>query len=348
MTSETPGRSLTVLIGSPLEPEHVERIAAVAPDRVRVVYAPELLPISRYEADHHGIRRDLGEAELARWRRYLAEADVMFDFDWFEPENVAVNAPRLRWVQTTSAGIGEYLIRTGLADTGITFTTAAGTHAVPLAEHVALGLLYLTKRVYDLRAWQADHRWERFTTHQLAGTRMLLVGLGNVGRQVARTCAGLGVEVWGIDPGVTVAPEGVTRLVDPDTMRGTLGDVDALVLACPYTPATHHLIGAPEFAAMRPGTFLVNISRGPVIDEPTMVAALRDGRLGGAVLDVFETEPLPDDSLLWDMPNVLVSPHSASTVSAENAVITGIFVDNLRRYLAGEPLRNVFDRARGF
>lgn len=348
MTSEIPDRPLTVLIGSPLEPEHVERIAAVAPDRIRVVYAPELLPIPRYEADHHGVGRDLGDAELARWRQYLAEADVLFDFDWFEPERMAVNAPRLRWVQATSAGIGEYLIRTGLADTGITFTTAAGTHAVPLAEHVALGLLYLTKRVDDLRDWQAAHRWERFTTRQLAGTRMLLVGLGHVGRQVARTSVGLGVEVWAVDPGATAAPEGVFRIIDPKALRATLAEVDALVLACPYTPATHHLIGAEEFAAMRPGTFLVNISRGAVIDEPTMVAALREGRLGGAVLDVFETEPLPEDSPLWDLPNVLVSPHSASTVSDENSVITGIFIDNLRRHLAGEPLRNVFDRARGF
>jgi phosphoglycerate dehydrogenase-like enzyme len=339
---------LTVLIGSPLELELAERIAAAAPDRVRVVYAPDLLPVPRYAADHHGTPRDLGPGDIARWRGHLGEADILFDFDWFEPERMPANAPRLRWVQATSAGIGEYLIRTGLADSAIMFTTAAGTHAIPLAEHVALGLLYLAKRVPELRAWQADHRWERFTTNRLAGQRMLLVGLGNVGRQVARTCASLGVEVWATDPGAASPPEGVTRLVDRAGMHAALGEVDAVVLACPYTPETHHLFGAPEFAAIRRGAVIVNISRGAVIDEPTMIAALRNEQLGGAVLDVFETEPLPTENPLWDMPNVLVSPHSSSTVVAENGLIVDLFLDNLRRYLAGEPLRNVFDRTRGF
>ena len=348
MPSDTHGDRLAVLIGSPLEDAHVERIQAVEPGRVRVIYAPDLLPVPRYPADHHGARRNLDAAQIERWRGHLAEADVLFDFDWYEPVAMPANAPRLRWVQATSSGIGEYLISTGLADTGITFTTAAGTHAVPLAEHVALGLLYHAKRVSDLRAWQAAHRWERFTTNQLAGSRMLLVGLGSVGRQVARTCAGLGVEVWAIDPGTAEAPDCVTRLVDGAGMREALAEVDAFVLACPYTPDTHHLVGAAEFAAMRRTAVVVNISRGAVIDEPAMIAALVEGRLAGAILDVFETEPLPPDNPLWDMPNVLVSPHSASTVVAENGRITDLFIDNLRRYLAGEPLRNVFDRARGF
>ena len=348
MTSETRRDHLTVLIGSPLEEEHVERIRAVAPERIRVIHAPDLLPVPRYAADHDGTTRNLSPGEVEIWRAHLAEADVLFDFDWYEPVAMPVNAPRLGWVQATSSGIGEYLISTGLADSGITFTTAAGTHAIPLAEHVALGLLYHAKRASDLRAWQVAHRWERFTTNQLAGSRMLLVGLGNVGRQVARTCAGLGVEVWAIDPGTADAPDGVARLLDRAAMRDALSQVDALVLACPYTPDTHHLVGAPEFAAMRPTAIVVNISRGAVIDEPAMIAALGDGRLAGAILDVFETEPLPPDNPLWDMPNVLVSPHSASTVAAENRVITDLFIDNLRRYLAGEPLRNVFVRARGF
>lgn len=347
MTSEQ-ASPLKILIASPLEAEHVERIAAAEPDRTEVTYCPELLPVTRYVADHHGIRRDLSPEEIERWRGYLREADILFDFDWFEPERMPQNAPRLRWVQTTSAGIGEYLISTGLADSGIVFTTAAGTHAVPLAEHAALGLLYLTKRVYDLRAWQAAHHWERFTTFQLAGNRMLVVGLGNVGRQVAKTSAALGVEVWAMDPGFTSPPAGVARLINRDGFHAALSEVDALILTCPYTPETHHLIGEKEFAALRRGAFVVNIARGAVIDEPALVAALRDGRVGGAVLDVFETEPLPSESPLWDMTNVLVSPHSVSTVSAENAVIAGIFVDNLHRYFAGEPMRNVFDRTRGF
>ena len=348
MTDMTSTRRLTVLIASPLEPEQAARIAAAAPERTRVIYEPDLLPTIRYVADHHGTPRDLDESSLARWRADLAAADVLFDFDWLEPERMSANAPRLRWVQATSAGIGEYLIRTGLADTGITFTTAAGVHATPLAEHVALGLLYLTKRVPRLREWQAMHHWERFTTEQLAGRRMLLVGLGNVGREIARTCACLGLEVWGMDPGTSVPPTGVARLVPPTAFHDALAQVDALVLSCPYTPETHHLVGASEFASLKPSAVLVNVARGSVVDEPELVRALREARLSGAVLDVFEEEPLPTDSPLWDMPNVLVSPHSASTVVPENERITDLFIDNLQRYLAGRPLRNVFVTSRGF
>ena len=348
MINSTPDVKLSVLIASPLEAEHVARIAAVAPERVRVVYEPDLLPVPRYDADHHGRRRDLSEGDLARWHRLLAEADVLFDFDWLDPENMPEHCPRLRWVQATSAGIGEYLFSTGLAGSAITFTTAAGVHAVPLAEFVALGLLYLTKGVPWLRAQQERHAWERYTTVQLAGRRLLQIGLGNVGRQIARTCSALGVEVVGMDPSFSEPPDGVTRLVPRAALVDALGSTDALVLSCPYTKETHHLIGRTELRALPRGAHVVNVSRGPVIDEPELVAALRDGHLGGAVLDVFEREPLPAESPLWDMPNVLVSPHSASTVAQENGRITDIFCDNLQRYLEGRELRNVFVAARAY
>jgi glyoxylate/hydroxypyruvate reductase A len=348
MTDSRPDDRLVVLIASPLEPEHAARIAAVAPERVRVVYEPDLLPVTRYAADHHGLRRDLSESDVARWRDFLAEADVLFDFDWLDPAGMPRNCPRLRWVQATSAGIGEYLVQTRLADSAIVFTTAAGVHAIPLAEFVALGLLYLVKGVPWLREQQRDHLWERYTTVQLAGRRMLQVGLGNVGRQIARTCAALGVEVWGMDPSFSAPPAGVTELVPRVELTSSLQRVDALVLSCPYTKETHHLIGREELRAMPRGAHLVNVSRGPVIDEPELVAALRDGHLGGAVLDVFEEEPLPADSALWDMPNVLVSPHSASTVVEENSRIADLFIDNLRRYLEGQELRNLFVAARAY
>jgi phosphoglycerate dehydrogenase-like enzyme len=124
--------------------------------------------------------------------------------------------------------------------------------------------------------------------------------------------------------------------------------MDALVLACPLTEQTRGLIGAAELALLRPGAVLVNIARGPVVDEEALVSALRSGHLGGACLDVFATEPLPPASPLWDMPNVIVSPHSAATVAAENGLLTDLFIENLRRWLAGRPLRNTYDRAAGY
>jgi phosphoglycerate dehydrogenase-like enzyme len=131
-------------------------------------------------------------------------------------------------------------------------------------------------------------------------------------------------------------------------LASVLGGLDVLILACPLTPETRGLIGAPELAALPEGALLVNVARGAVVDERALVEALRSGRLGGAALDVTEVEPLPEGSPLWDLPNVLISPHSASTVDAENRRIVDIFLDNLQRYLDGRPLLNRFDRTRGY
>jgi glyoxylate/hydroxypyruvate reductase A len=339
---------LRVLVASPLEPEHVARIEAADP-RVSVLYEPGLLPVPRYPADHTGVPRRLSAAELDRWAGLRRQADVSFDFDWQAPAGMAGNCPRLRWVQATSAGIGGFLDRTGLAGTALVFTTAAGVHGVPLAEFTLLGLLYFAKGMPALASAKAARRWQRYAGSQVAGRRALLVGLGGAGRPVARLLAAAGVEVCGAGrPGRAYDVPGVARYVASDQLHPVLPEVDAVVLACPLTEQTRGLIGARELALLRPGAVLVNISRGPVVDEEALVGALRTGRLGGACLDVFATEPLPAGSPLWDMPNVILSPHSAATVAAENRLITDLFIDNIRRWLAGRPLRNVYDRAAGY
>ena len=339
---------LRVLIASPLEPQHVARIAAADP-RVSVLYEPGLLPVPRYPADHTGVPRELAAAELDAWAALRRQADVSFDFDWQAPADMVANCPRLRWVQGTSAGIGGFLDRTGLAGTGLVFTTAAGVHGVPLAEFALLGLLYFAKGMPALAGAKAARHWQRYAGSQVAGSRALLVGLGGAGRAVARLLAAAGVEVCGAGrPGRRYDVPGVASYVASDQLHQVLPEVDALVLACPLTEQTRGLIGAAELALMRQGSVLVNISRGPVIDEEALVGALRAGHLGGACLDVFATEPLPAESPLWDMPNVIVSPHSAATVAAENGLLTDLFIDNLQRWLAGKPLRNTYDRAAGY
>jgi len=342
------GQQLTVVIASSLEPDLVERIRAVNPERLHVIFDPELLPVPRYVADHHGLRRDLNEAQRQRWRSHLAEADILFDFDWMAPAELPRVAPRLRWIQATSAGIGEMVRRAGLFDTGIIFTTSVGVHANSLAEFALLGLLYFYRGVPQLLRWQATRHWERYTNRELTGARVLVVGLGGVGRAIADRCANFGLEVWGSRRTAGAPPEGVTRLVPYREIRSALPAIDGLILACPLTDQTVRLIGPDEFAALRPSAVLVNAARGPVVDEAALIEALRGGRLAGAALDVFETEPLPADSPLWDMPNVLISPHSASTVHRENQRIVDIFCENLRRYLDGRPLINLFERAHGY
>jgi glyoxylate/hydroxypyruvate reductase A len=349
VTKEPADRPITIVIGSPLEPELAATIAQAMPSRLRVLHEPDLMPVQRYVADHNGIPRQLTEAQRRCWLDVLSQADVMFGFDWFDPAALPKNAPHLRWLQATSAGIGEFLTGTGLIKSDIAFTTAAGVHAGALAEFTILGLLYFFREVPRLTAMQKAHHWERYTNREMAGSRLLLVGLGAVGREVARRCAAMGIEVWGARRRTGEAPpEGVSRLVPLAELRQHLAAVDSLVLACPLTDETRGLIGAAEIAAMQHGAIIINIARGAVIDEQAMIAALAEKRLGGAALDVFATEPLPADNPLWDMPNVLFCPHSASTVTAENARIVAIFIDNLNRFTEGRPLRNLFDKVRGY
>lgn len=339
----------TVLIASPIEAEQAQRLITFDPERVRVIHDPQLLPTPRYPADHDGVKPNLSELEIGRWRSHLARADVLFDFDWLDPANIPLNAPRVRWVQATSSGIGRFLDRHGLLSSGITFTTAAGVHAVPLAEFVALGMLYFAKGVPELLSRQAERRWERHTTGQLAGQRALVIGLGGVGSEIARKVAALGVEVHGMARTIrSVTPPGIVSQVERGQLRAFLPSADYVVLACPHTSETHHLIGAPELAAMKSSAVLINVARGAVVEETALISALEQGRIGGAFLDVFEREPLPSASPLWGMANVFVSPHSASTVAVENKRIVDLFLDNLARFLDGRELLNRYDHDRAY
>ena len=337
----------TVLISTYLEPELVERIRESAD--VDVAYEPDLLPIPRYRNDHHGAPRELTAQQSQQWTVMLATADIAFDFDWRSPADLLTSAPKLRWVQATSAGIGGFVQRHRLDAGDVIFTTAAGTHATPLAEFAVAGALHFVKDVPGLLASQRAHHWQRHVSGVLAGRHAAVVGLGATGRRVAELYSMVGVRVTGVGRpgGQYVLPAGAEQVSTGD-LDALLPTVDILVLACPLTPATDNLINADRVAALPAGAIVVNIARGQVIDETALTAALASGRLGGAALDVFETEPLPSDSVLWDLPNVLVSPHSASTAATENDFLTELFIDNLRRYLAGEPLRNLYHADRGY
>ena len=345
MTGEV---GLTVVIGSYIEPELAKRIGD-AGHVARVIYEPELLPVPGYTGDHNGPQRELGDADLDRWRALAAQADVYFDFDWLDPAGMPERSPRLRWIQATRAGIGGFMQRTGLDESDLLVTTAAGIHAVPLSEFAVLGALYFVKGLPELRHRQRAHHWERYTTNQLAGRRALVVGLGGIGREVAASFAALGVEVWGLGrTGASYQVPGVTRVITAAELGEALPGTGVLVLACPLTRQTEGLIGPRELAALPADAVLVNVARGQIVDQAALVAALRDGRLAGACLDAFSVEPLPPDDPLWDLDNVIISPHSASTVATENEALVDLFLENLGRLVAGNPLRNVYVPARGY
>ncbi len=239
--------------------------------------------------------------------------------------------------------------RTGLDGSGLTVTTAAGIHAVPLAEFALTGALHFVKGVPELRSRQCARHWQRYTTRQLAGQRVLVVGLGGIGRKVAQSFAALGVDVWGLGrDGKDYQIPVLSRVIYKADLNEALPEIDVLVLACPLTAETEGIIGATQIGLLKPDAVVVNIARGPLIDQVALTAALRDRKIAGACLDVFAVEPLPPDDTLWGLDNVVLSPHSASTVVTENAALTDLFIDNLDRFSSGAPLRNRYDPARGY
>jgi phosphoglycerate dehydrogenase-like enzyme len=333
--------SRRLVFTSPLQPELVERVRAFD---VEVVYPEELIAPARYPSDHPLPTLD-AEGARERWEELLDEAEILWDFGPLELAPTLASRSRLRWIQGTSAGVGRLAERVGLVDSDVTVTTASGVHARPLAEFALLSMLMFSKHTLHLVREQQAHRYERHAGEEIRGKVVCVVGLGKIGREVARLARGLDARVVGTvrDPrGRTAADLGVDELGDLDSL---LPAADVVVLATPHTPDTHRLLDARRLGLLKPTAVLVNVARGDVVDEAALVEALRDGRLGGAALDVYEREPLPPDSPLWDLPNVLVSPHSASTVAEENERITDLFCENLRRYLGGEPLLNELDKA---
>jgi len=311
------------------------------------MYAPELLPLPRYEADHHAPRRQLDDVALKRWAGMLARAEIAFEFDWDKPMELLERAPRLRWVQASSSGIGPMLVRLKLAGSRLVVTNAASIHAQPLAEFVLMGALYFAKDMPRLTEHKAAKTWQRFCGRQLDGTRMLLIGMGKVGARVAELCAALGVEVIGNRrSALGTLPTGVSRMVNAEGIDAELPNIDWLVLAAPDTPETAKMIDGRRLDLLPPHAVIINIGRGSLFDEPALIERLASGRIRGAALDVFAKEPLPEDSPLWDMPNVIVSPHSASTVAQENDRLVDLFIENIGRYLEGRALVNEFDHGR--
>jgi phosphoglycerate dehydrogenase-like enzyme len=335
---------INVLLASPLEPDLVERIQAVDP-RLRVVHRADLLGRPRYAGDHFPpIERTAEQA--AEWARLLSDADVLLDVDQPSTSNFLQRAPRVHWIQSSSSGVGEWVRRLGLVESPVVVTNAAGMHAGPLAEFAIFAMLYFAKRWPRMLAEQRAHHWERCAIDTLRGKTLGVIGLGQVGRTVARMAKPFGMRVIGTRRSRT--DSGVDELFGADQVKTVCSQSDYLVLCVPHTPETVSLVGALELAAVKPGAILINIARGTIVDEAALIDALRTGKLAGAALDVVSREPLAFDSPLWDMPNVLVTPHSMSTALSENDWLTDLFCDNLRRYLDGKPLRNQVDKVRGY
>jgi phosphoglycerate dehydrogenase-like enzyme len=343
---------IPLFITSPLEEELVGRIRSVDPERLDVIHEPDLHPPLRYPCDHKGVSTFTRTSEqTGRWRCALARAEILFDCPIPPadgPGDIAY-AKNAKWLQATSSGVGEMVRKTGLDKSNIIITTARGVHSGPLAEWTFMALLMHFRKARFLQTEQRVHRWERYCDEEVAGRTLLTIGAGDLARGVAVIGRALGMRVIA----VTRSPEKPREHLHVfDEIHGVsaLGRVlplaDAVVSTVPDTVETRKLLDRLAIAAMRDGCAFVNTGRGSTIDEVAMIEALRSGKIAFAALDVATIEPLPASSPLWDMPNVLICPHSASTVTTENIKITEIFCRNIDIYLSGklDKLHNIFDK----
>ena len=337
--------SVRVVITSPLSDENLAAIAAADP-RLDVVYERDLIPAPEYPSAHP-LPEIPDERTERRWVELLESAEILFDFGPLALADRLPTWPRLRWIQATSAGVGQLAARAGLtSERRVVVTTASGVHARPMAEFAVMAIVMFAKDVLRYQADQRAHVWRRHAGEELAGKVVAVVGAGRIGGETGRLLRALDVHVIGVVRTLrdrTPADVNADEIAAVGELDRILPRVDAVVLATPHTPETEALLDARRIALLPQRAIVVNIARGDVLDEAALAEALAAGRLRGAALDVFTTEPPPASSPFWDLPNVLVSPHSASTVAEENDRIVAIFCENLRAYLDGRPLRNVLD-----
>lgn len=254
-------------------------------------------------------------------------------------------AAGLRWLHISNTGLDGFPLQQ-VIERDIILTNGAGLNAEAIADHAIAGMLAARRGLHRLLRAQAERRWAPKETgdSEIRGAKVLVHGYGTIGRAVAERARALGMGVTA----VRRHPDGLPGLVGPGEWRQHLGAADFVVLAAPLTAETRRMIGADELRAMRPDAWLVNVSRGGLTDETALVEALREGRIGGAVIDAFVQEPLPAEHPLWELPNVILSPHSSSRSRERPGRASELFAANLRRYLDGEPLLNLTDPRLGY
>ncbi|WP_407664958.1 D-2-hydroxyacid dehydrogenase [Mycolicibacterium pulveris] len=276
-----------------------------------------------------------------------ARALLLWDYFSTAVRDVWAQADSLEWLHVTAAGV-DTLLFDDLRDSDVVVTNARGVFDRPIAEYVLGAVLAHAKDSRTSFALQRDRQWRHRETRGIAGTRALVVGTGSIGREIARLLRAAGMRVRGAGRVAAASDPDFGDVVASADLAAEVGWCDHLVLAAPLTDATRGLVDAAVLDAMKSDAHLVNIARGPMVVESALLDALAQGRIGGATLDVFDTEPLPADHPLWDAPNVTITPHMSGDVVGWRDTLAEQFLENLRRWLAGEPLRNVVDKKLGY
>ena len=275
-------------------------------------------------------------------------------------DRLLARAPRLAWVHSATSGV-ERALTPASRERGLIVTNARGVFSRPIAEYVLMMILAVSRRLPQLLELQRERTWQPLEGSELRDVTVGIVGLGSIGRAVGGLATAFGCRVIAVrrrpESGVESSREGddlsfgeamLDRVGGPEMLPELLGESDFIVLAAPLTPETENMINADTLAMIKPGSWLINVARGRLIDERALLRALRDGPLGGAVLDTFREEPLPALSSFYELPNVIVTPHTAWSSGRVLDRSVDLFCDNLRRFATGEPLLNVVDPAAGY
>jgi len=279
----------------------------------------------------------IGQIEVAFYSRDIYEKRPRSFF------SAVRKAPNLRWLQTFNAGV-DHPIFNEMLERGIRLTTAAGSTAVPIAQSAITGLLMLSRGFLPWLNAQRSHQWMRVSGDKqppdLDGQTLCVLGLGSIGAEIARLAQALGMKVIGVRRTPRSNADTIEEIVPPGALAEVLPRCPWLAIACPLTDETKRMIDASMLARLPAGARIINIARGEIVDEAALIAALQSGHIAGAYLDVFEKEPLPPESPLWDMPDVICTPHNSGQSNGNDARIIDIFVHNVGQWCADKPLRN--------
>jgi phosphoglycerate dehydrogenase-like enzyme len=260
------------------------------------------------------------------------------------PSSLLPKAPNLKWLHSWAAGVD---VTPQIRESSVIFTSSKGNGAIPLAEHVILLMLMRARQTPEIMQAQREHRWAKTVHGELTGSTLGIIGLGNSGSDLARKAKAFHMRVIGVRRTPTPNPD-VDEQFPMSRFHEFLGQCDWVAMTAPITPETNHMMGEAEFRAMKPSAYYICISRGGTADPQALLKALKEGWIAGAGLDAHEIEPLPEDSPFWDAPNTIITPHYGATTRLTYRRGADIFLDNLRRYLAGESLVNVVDKEAGY
>ena len=297
-------------------------------------------------SEHASLRFAVGAEELERVIEG-SEALLVWDFRSTELRDAWHRADKLRWVHVAGAGVDAVLFPE-LVESAVVVTNSRGVFDRSIAEYV-LGLMLLFAK--DFRRsleFQQHRKWVHRETEMLVGKKLLVVGAGPIGRMISRQARCIGMESSAVAKTERSGDADFGRVFSSGQLDEALPEADYVVIAAPLTSQTWGMFGAAEFERMKPGARLINVGRGPIVDEPALMEALREGRIAGAALDVFLEEPLPEDSPLWDMPQVVVSPHMSGDFVGWLEALGELFVENFWHWVQGDELLNVVDKERGY